>query len=329
MSRSNRNHDVSYRQPDAKGRHLNNLLTLAASWLLLGCCALPAGELQDLGTQLDPMDLLLLSPIPDAPETNTINTTTAAIQGSTPPTESLRADILAADTAAQPDTYDPQGRITIPTIDKELSKQIRQMSISAPIQPQTSTGTNELDRLIAQLRSLEIQPARPQVAPPAAIQSTIRNDLKESTVSAEPPQSPPQDQQEQEPAYRQLTDSTLQMIKDACADPNLLDNPFELAEVLFHSGHSQEAGLLYQQTLSRIDADSNNTATDRGWILFQMGNCLRKSDPAAAHKSYLQLIAEYPDSPWAAPAKAYADLLDWYQQENPQALIEASKSQMQ
>jgi hypothetical protein len=68
---------------------------------------------------------------------------------------------------------------------------------------------------------------------------------------------------------------------------------------------------------------------DRAWILFQLGNCLRDSDPSAgsgqalqaARNAYRRLIAEYPDSLWTDLAKARESLIDWYLKDDPLTLI--------
>ncbi len=60
---------------------------------------------------------------------------------------------------------------------------------------------------------------------------------------------------------------------------------------------------------------------DRAWILFQIGNCLRKDDLPAAAKMYQQLLTEYPNSPWVDLAKAQSNLIAWYLKDEPVKLI--------
>lgn len=121
--------------------------------------------------------------------------------------------------------------------------------------------------------------------------------------------------------YESVTDQTLQMLKNLSQHPKQLDNPFELGEVLFLSGHLKEARLFYQEALNRRDANDIASAQDKAWILFQIGNCLRDGDPPMAIETYRQLITEYPDSLWADLAKAQDKLINWHQKDKPWTLI--------
>jgi len=146
------------------------------------------------------------------------------------------------------------------------------------------------------------------------------------------------------------------MLKSLLQHPERLRNPFELGEILFLSGHLKDAAICYQEALSRSSPDKADptqkpqqslglltedvkvpdvvlgprlaetktgmfSIRNRAWILFQIGNCLRDDELPTAMKMYRQLIAEYPDSPWADLAKARSKLIDWYQKDNPRALI--------
>ena len=104
-------------------------------------------------------------------------------------------------------------------------------------------------------------------------------------------------------------------------NPEKLYSPFELGEILFASGNFRDAAIFYREALSRRSPDDAGSARDRAWILFQVGNCLRNSDPAAAAKMYGQLTTEYPNCPWAPLAEAQRKLMDWYQKDQPRKLI--------
>jgi len=118
-----------------------------------------------------------------------------------------------------------------------------------------------------------------------------------------------------------VTERTLQNVRNLCKDSRQFVNPFELAEVMFHSGHLREASILYRLALDRKTAKQADVSRDRAWILFQIGNCLRDEDRSEANKMYKQLITEYPDSPWTDLAKARVKLIDLYQKEEPQELL--------
>jgi len=123
--------------------------------------------------------------------------------------------------------------------------------------------------------------------------------------------------------YESVTDQTLQMLKNLSQHPKQLDNPFELGEVLFLSGHLKEARLFYQEALNRGDANDIASARDKAWILFQIGNCLRNDDLPRATKMYRQLILECPDSPWTDLAKTQEKLINWHQKDEPRKLVGA------
>ena len=115
------------------------------------------------------------------------------------------------------------------------------------------------------------------------------------------------------------------MLENISQHPEKLDNPFELAEVLFLSGHLNQALVCYREALKRNNPDDAQSAQERAWILFQIANCLRNVDRPMAMKTYRQLIAEYPDSPWTDLAKAQDKLVDWFDKDKPAALITESQ----
>jgi len=121
-----------------------------------------------------------------------------------------------------------------------------------------------------------------------------------------------------------VTDQTLRIVKGLCKDSRQFGNPFELAEVMFHSSHLREASILYRQAVDRKATEQAKASRDRAWMLFQIGNCLRDEDRTEASKMYKQLITEYPDSPWTDLAKAAVKLIDLYQKEKPQELLDSS-----
>jgi TolA-binding protein len=118
-----------------------------------------------------------------------------------------------------------------------------------------------------------------------------------------------------------VASQTLQMLENLLQHPDQTDNPFELAEVLFLSGHLKEASVFYREALNRERPDQPDPTEDRPWILFQIGNCLRHEDMPTAMKMYKQLITEYPDSPWTDLAKARHKLINWYRKDKPRTLI--------
>ena len=118
-----------------------------------------------------------------------------------------------------------------------------------------------------------------------------------------------------------ITSQTLEIIMRNSQDPNNLENPFELGEILFLCGYIKEAVVFYQEALKRKSPDKADFVRDRSWILFQIGNCLRDVDRREAISVYGQLITEYPNSSWKELAEVRRALLVWYMKEEPRKLI--------
>jgi len=214
-------------------------------------------------------------------------------------------------------------------------RQLWQARITNPKNRAGSESKIQLQRIIEQIHSVEFtpQPGPPEpliVAEP--IQKTEPNETLSQPEVMQPPQSqkaesghkPSLDSEQQNEVqmpYQPVTEETLQMLKDLSQHPQQLKTPFELAEVLFNSGCLKEAAKCYRQALNRMTADETDQNENKAWILFQIGNCLRNTDPPTAIEMYRQLIAEYGDSPWVDSAKARNKLINWYQQDKPAELV--------
>jgi tetratricopeptide (TPR) repeat protein len=122
------------------------------------------------------------------------------------------------------------------------------------------------------------------------------------------------------------TDSTLsaqvrKTLADLQRNPSRVRDPLETAELLFLSGRPGDAAAFYEEALRRTSPDNTASRSDRAWILFQLGNCLRETDAAKAQDTYAKLISEYPDSPWTEMARVGGRLLTWYQNTRPDQLV--------
>ena len=137
-----------------------------------------------------------------------------------------------------------------------------------------------------------------------------------------------------------LSEETLKILAKQLQNPEQIKNPFELAEVLFHSGRLKEAAVCYQQVLLRADpnlppvlgrasawAGQPDPNRQIDWILFQIGNCLRNDNPPKAMEFYSRLCNDHAGSMWADLAKARSMLLSWYRQDEPRKLIEQNRRQ--
>jgi TolA-binding protein len=196
------------------------------------------------------------------------------------------------------------------TTSVKLERQLMESRISSLPQGRDKQKADELKQMIEQVRSVKLEPKKPAAAAP------VENIIP--TAAAEQSSQPVQTQS----AENTNSAETLQLVENQLKDPNLISNPFELAEILFKSGRQVQAGICYKQALKVLPADDPNLATERAWILFQIGNCLKDKDPNTARESYAELIRTHPNSPWTEIAKARYGIIELYQQENPGDLIQ-------
>ena len=229
---------------------------------------------------------------------------------------------IAADSATEVDKKPPHSLIAkSPTIN--ASHQLWRARISASKDRKPSQSKNEIRQIIRQIDSVEFKP-QPQTPEPLIdvepVQKTEPNAISSDSDTGI--------SREQGPCKigpklsdGQITEQTLQTFKSLSQQPDQLNNPFELAEILFSSNCLREAAKCYQESLNRMTTNETDQVANKAWVLFQIGNCLQNIDPPTAMQMYRQLITEYPDSPWMDLAKAKSKLIDWYQQDKPGELV--------
>jgi len=231
-------------------------------------------------------------------------------------------DIEAVNFAAEVNQKLPRIDSTIPgNLSSNLGRQLWRAGICVYEGEKDNKSKNKLKRLIEQVRSIEFKP--PKKPEPFITIEPVPTTVEPNETPAEVEMKEKAEKQtiESKPPYKPVTDRTLQMLSNITQDPNQLDNPFELGEVMYFSGHLKEAAVFYQEALNRTDPDKAGSDRDRPWILFQIGNCLRNDDLTTAQKMYRQLIAEYPGSPLVDLVKAREKLIDWYLKDKPRTLI--------
>jgi len=221
----------------------------------------------------------------------------------------------------------------IPT--SPIEQQLWQSRISISKDEKDNRSSNELKRIIEQIRSVEFEPLKKTPEPIIKVEAIRTPEPNESlsdsqvatrtkekgTKFKQPALFGDSSQNISSMAYVPLSDQTLQSLKNMSQHPEQVDNPFELGEILFLSGYLKESAVFYQEALKRPGKKEAGSVGDKPWILFQIGNCLQNDDQSTAIKMYRQVITEYPDSPWADLAKTMEQLTDWEQKDNPRALI--------
>lgn len=185
----------------------------------------------------------------------------------------------------------------------------------------------ELKALINQINAFHF-PGKTTTTPPAAPVSAA-NDLPASTTppAANTPPEPVITEKKKPTTVvpidpNDILEHTRQTFLTAAQHPESLPDPFALAELLFRANHLKEAAVCYREAFQRLRQRPDDEARDGDWMLFQIGNCLRKDDPSEALVAYQQLTTEYPDSPWAPMARIKSRWIDWVIKDDPQGLLE-------
>lgn len=243
--------------------------------------------------------------------------------GSIPQEKPQAGDTVAVDPAADCNQNPPQMDSAVPAyISTQYGLQLWRAGTSAYQDREDNKSKIELKQLIQQIRSVEFKPKKQAPEPVITIkpvETTVEPNEMPSTIKVI--EEIETKTAESKSPYEAVTNQTLQILAGIAQDPNQLENPFELGEVLYVSGHLREAAVFYQEALNRIDANKTGAARNRPWILFQLANSLREHDLPAAKKRYVQLITEYQESPWVELAKTRGKIIDWFLKDKPQTLI--------
>jgi tetratricopeptide (TPR) repeat protein len=204
--------------------------------------------------------------------------------------------------------------------------QLQQAILSVPEKEKDNRSKDELKRLIQQVRSIEFK-IQKSPEPAIAVEPAPTTEPNKTSLNnnVEVQKGDKRKTAEAKLPYEPIADPTLQILKNLSQHPDKVNNPFQLAEILFLDGRLKEAAMFYQEALNRIGKNGSSQDEDRAWILFQIGNCLRNDDPPTAMKAYRQLITEHPSAPWTEIAKTLEKLIDWYQKDKPRESIAERK----
>jgi len=206
-----------------------------------------------------------------------------------------------------------------------LTQQLWHTRILAPDTNEDNGNQRDLQELIQKVRSVRF--ANPDTEPTFTVPPEPAPETKQPYLNAgtnavpEPTPDAGFAPQQKVEALATLPPEIQKELKAVLQDPNLVQDPFEMAELLFLSGRATQATVFYQMALERIATDDAATSQDRAWILFQLGNCLRETNMGQARETYMKLVTQYPDSPWTELAKAHGRLISWYQTARPQQWI--------
>lgn len=200
----------------------------------------------------------------------------------------------------------------------EQSRQLRREFFRVQLEPvKTMTSVEQeqkLDALIAKVNSLEpvkkliVVSEEPQTAEP-----------EESAVDVTPEQTvqnaiPVESGSETAGEPNSMSSSLLADLEKA----GQVVNPILLADAVYRQGHAHAAYTYYKQAAEQLGSED---AEATQWVLFQMANCLRDSDPVKALKIYSDLLARFPNCRWSAAAQSRKSTLEWIMKESVKELV--------
>jgi hypothetical protein len=113
-------------------------------------------------------------------------------------------------------------------------------------------------------------------------------------------------------------------IKERIRKLNSIADPAALADALFQAKHPDLAALFYDRALK-----GKTTPKVKAWVLFQAGNCRRKTNPKVALKAYETLVAAHPDSLWSSIALVQKGIVEWQNTNKLAALLKDIEKQGQ
>ncbi|MBM4019174.1 MAG: hypothetical protein FJ288_12750 [Planctomycetes bacterium] len=184
---------------------------------------------------------------------------------------------------APADADDPVGQVA------RNRRDLASAAITAPDAARAEPSS--LDRAIERLRGIQF---KPRGEPPA--------DDGGSPAQAAPPAAPlpaapkmPRAEPTKAPAA--APNPALALDELNRLTPEQVPNPVALADTLYLAGRCDEAFIFYERAASGQAPDEA-----KAWAVFQMANCRRASDPAAAAALYKRVAAEHPKTPWASIA---------------------------
>jgi len=238
-----------------------------------------------------------------------------------PKNQITQSDINAVKFVANPDpNFSQNDSANIQNI--QAAQQLWQEDISSPKSSgEISTQKNELQKIIKQIRSVELKPRKEKPQKITIIEPTAMSHPDGIKTNSNEPNETTLINVESDLPYELIKEQTLQMLEEPQYTEKI-NNPFEMAEVLYLSQNLTKAGFFYQQALNKTDPNEPENDQNRAWILFQIGNCLRDTKPQTSVEMYTQLISDYPDSPWTDLAKTRKNIIDLYQEKKPQNLID-------
>jgi hypothetical protein len=225
-------------------------------------------------------------------------------------------------------------------IDEETSdnmKKLWEARITSPAEQaeqKNNPSADKINDLINKIESLDFETPSPEKTkekseqkksekqqPDNAETLSKTNDKQEETTESEQ-KSKQNEQKDKITAEKQQNQERIKkIVKEIASNPKQAENPLELAEILFRSGHTEYAAVFYEYVLNEKDLSSS----DKAWVLFQLGNCFEQSAPSKAREYYENLLIKYKDCQWIKTTETKLKTLQMKQENKINDLLSESK----
>jgi tetratricopeptide (TPR) repeat protein len=218
---------------------------------------------------------------------------------------------FAASATSQPTTQATSQPASSATM-SPVQRAVRRASFAALGETKPDPSLSEaVERLQASRLTASPKPQPVSSAPAVADQSPAPEAATTPEVTAA---SPPATQAATTRPAKEEFASALQKIRKLPADS--LPDPVALADALYRGGHIEAAGVFYDKALGQQKDDPT-----RAWLLFQLGNCNRTSDPEAAQGYFTRVQKEHPKCPWSLAAEMQDRLIEWRKTNKPEEML--------
>ena len=189
-------------------------------------------------------------------------------------------------------------------------RQLRRSSIQAPRDKGDPSGLQEaIDELQKAMRKPKTKPPPP---PPPKPDETTTIQLRLITRPTT------------WPATRPTTQPSLvnSKIVERIRKLNSIEDTVAAADAWFLAKHPDRAVVLYDRAIK-----GSGTPKEKAWVLFQAGNCRRKTNPQEALKAYDALVAAHPGTLWGSIALVQKGIVEWQNTNNLTALLKDIEKQ--
>lgn len=212
-----------------------------------------------------------------------------------------------------PDVNQPTALTTTESVTRQIEREDYTTLAKLKLQKDSAEGAqNELDEMVEYLNALTF-------AEEMVEQESEKNKSSEQKLQpAEPQPAPTVD------PNIFLNEPNQPALLDMPEDANEIMFPLELADSLYLAGNLKEALRFYRYTFNKIQRDDPQNLDDQTWAMYQIANCLRKSEPKQAAQVYDKLIEQYPNCHWAEPAFMQKMIAEWMVTKKPKEILEAN-----